>query len=263
MGPGQVVALDEVLDRQLPVRRDLELHDAAQPHFAEIEIGVAGGHRRHVRRQRDCVARHVDEDQAVPGLAADRLQVEALALDHAVVVVAVAAEMGGLQQPAVQAVAPRMIRADHCWPAALRRLHQDHPPMTADIVEGLDAAVALACDDDGTPDQVQRHQVTGIRQAFRRADERPAGVEHVVALQREKRRVGIGVAGQPDGLVHRAVDRGECNRIEQGGGGGHGRSLSNFRRHLASLLAYHASSDAGLGRYEASPPKAPLNWADR
>src|SRR4029079_3891355 len=70
----QVIALAEILDDQLPVGVDLEAKTSAMSQQRQVAVGPALGEREHIFRQRRRLAVEIDEQQLVPGLAANRLQ---------------------------------------------------------------------------------------------------------------------------------------------------------------------------------------------
>src|SRR6185312_210112 len=144
MRDGAVVALEEVLAGDLPVRIDVVL--AAEVELERVDVDdlpdACGDVAERIRERRGARFR-IDEQEWSPRVDGDLLQAELVELEAGLAV----GPRGGAQG-AVEAVGPRVIRA-------LKRLalsgavRDDMAAMTAHVQEGTGYAVARACNHNG------------------------------------------------------------------------------------------------------------------
>src|SRR5260370_2918473 len=113
----------------------------AQP--GHVVMRPARAQRREMTGQRRRIARQVDKDEIVPGLAADALQPHPRAVDAGAVMVVGTAEAGRADQAAVEPVGPGIITAEQHRPALLRLGPELHAAMPAYTVEGADASLLI------------------------------------------------------------------------------------------------------------------------
>ena len=108
----QVIAFEIVLDRQLPVGRQVETE--AEAVLGEkrsiLERGPALLQRRQRLVQRGPSAVGIDEDGIVPDAAAHRHEAEIAGIETGALVDARAADMGRGAERAVEPIAPGVIR---------------------------------------------------------------------------------------------------------------------------------------------------------
>ncbi len=157
--------------------------------------------------QRRRLAGQVDEDEIVPGLAADALQPHPRAVDAGAVMVVGTAEAGRADQAAVEPVGPGMITADQHRPAFLRLGHELHAAMPADIVEGVDLIVLIADEKDRQPGRDEGQHIAAMGKLRAGRDPHPTLGEEALALGLEDGAIGIGRVGQADRIAGRAIDR--------------------------------------------------------
>jgi hypothetical protein len=121
---------------------------------------------------------------------------------------AVAAEIGRVDQAAVEAVAPIVIGADQASAPRAGSNHQLQAAVAADIVEGPQLTLLAAHQDDRAAGHRDRHDVARRRQLVGKARKRPAAGEDPVLLELQEPRAGIGFRRQavfhrPGGLESR------------------------------------------------------------
>jgi hypothetical protein len=175
---GQVVALVVVLGDRLPVRSDRVL----VPRGHEHPLGFPGRHQlfevAHVLGQRERVAAGVHEDPAVPLLHPSGgqrvvLPVEARDIPEA---------RGALQSP-VEPVDPGVVGAlDRSEVAALARLEQLVPTVTACVGEGSEAALFAAHQQDPLGADPNGLLIAELREIAGSRDAQPPTFEEVPDL---------------------------------------------------------------------------------
>ncbi len=184
-----VVALEVVLDRDLPVAPDLPVVPDAEAEAVDVEAarGNVAGQRAERVGQRAGVRVGVDEDERPPGLGRDREHGEALLVE-----VGLALRARRLAEGAVEVVRPRVVRALErlAVPVALR---DQVPAVAADVDEAAQDALVVADDHDRDLAREAREEVAGLRDAVGPAGVLPGAREDALALQPLDRRVGVPV----------------------------------------------------------------------
>ena len=144
MRNGAVVALEEVLARDLPVRVELELR--AEAELQRIDVEDLGELRRHVAerlRERSRVGIGIHEDERAPRVGLDLPEPELVRIEPRLAIRA-----WRCAQPPVERVRPSVVRA-------LQRLARtgpaghDVPAVTTDVEERSQFSVARACNHYG------------------------------------------------------------------------------------------------------------------
>ena len=186
-----VVAFEVVLAVGLPI------HGAVAVLRREVMLllqRVAGRHvgdRAEPFEQRRAAGSQAQEDEAAPLLGLQRIEAPGLGVEPQI-----AAEIGRLLQPAVEAIAPTMVGADDELAATPRRLRQElRAPVPAHVVEGADAAVVVADGEDREPGERSGHVVAGRCQPRRPGEQHPVAGEDLLPLAFEQDRVAV-VAGR-------------------------------------------------------------------
>src|SRR4051794_618494 len=140
MGDRAVVALEEVLAGDLPVRLHVELAAEAEDERVDVEdVGDAGGDVSERLCERRGVGVGIDEDEWAPGPDRDLAQAE---LSEVETGLAVGPRRG--TKRAVEAVRPGVVGALKGL-ASPRPACEDVAPVAADVEEGPEDAVARAC----------------------------------------------------------------------------------------------------------------------
>ena len=203
----QMIALDEVLDRQLPIRLQLETQPAAAAQQAEVVIGPALLQRGEMLGERRGRRVEIDEDDGAPERTLDGDEAVRRLVEPFMRVDAGAAEAGGAHQLAVQRVGPGVVGADHG--GALGRGGDElGAAVPADVVEGADLAVGAVHDQQRDAREIHRHLAARSRHVAGDAHADPVLAEGQLALGLEEGRVGVGAAGQADRLAGRAEQPG-------------------------------------------------------
>src|SRR5215210_3741398 len=150
---GAVVALEEVLDRDLPVRSDLPVDAMVECERVDVDPTL-GEHlwdlAEHLLERR-CLAVQVDEPKLVPGGQADLQESEVLSFRELL------RSRRGTQR-AVERVRPGVIRALERLPRA-GLLHEDRAAVAADVDERPLRARVVPDDDDGHASGPTRYDV--------------------------------------------------------------------------------------------------------
>ena len=215
-----VIGLHEIVDQHLPVVRLVELDPADDFHLVHLPGREFLGERRERLRERRGIAAQIDEDEAVPDLAAEGrqrtiLMLEAFRLVH----------QGRGHQRAVERIGPFVVGTGN-RAAALRTAAEQHPSVTADGGKRAHFARLAAHDQQRLARDVDAEAVAGMRDFRGAADRDPVAPEDALALERED--LGRGVEGrrQRRSLCERRRN-GSLSSLEQGlGFGGHaGQSL--------------------------------------
>ena len=181
---GAVIALAVVLPDELPValfhdgalEGDLRLGQPVRP-----EIGL---HQRAERREVGRLVGQADEDIAADALAGDRLQ-PVVALVEAV------SHLAGEEQGAVEVVGPLVIGTDEPRRGALVGRADAAAAMAAGIVEGADAAFAVANDHHRVGADLHGEEAAGTGDLAVVADEEPVAVPDQFHVELEEAGVGV------------------------------------------------------------------------
>ena len=166
------------------------------------EIAELVAQRRPLRRQ-------VDEDEALPGLEPDRR--EAVRLEAEVV------EILGVLGPdelALEVVDPGVVRALEADDPAARLLDHGGAAVAADVVEGVQPAVAIADDDEVLAVDLDEQVRARIRGVLLAGDEDPVPAQDLAPLPVEDAGVVIGPLRKQRGGTVLAPDRGQLVRRE-------------------------------------------------
>ena len=153
-------------------------------------------------RQRRRVGVEVEEDEALPRLAADRRQ--------AVVGEAEVVEVLGVLRPdelAIEVVDPGVVWALEADGCAARLLDDGRPPMAADVVERPELASAAADDEERLAVELGQEVGPGIGRLVDPADDDPVAAQDVLALPVEDRRVVVRPARAGGGRRGRDAGR--------------------------------------------------------
>ena len=227
MDGGQMIALEIVLHRQLPVAADLQFEGGILGAGVKALPGEIGPARRQ-RSQRLVQIRRragkIGEDDAEAHRGPHLGQTELVRPDRVVPPDADAAHMGRRVQPPVQPVAPGVIgAADHrAGPAGMA--DQLQAPVAADVVEDAHPVVAAAHHQQGQVGNVDRHHRAALRHIALEADGDPAALPDGAALRRLEAGIHIGGIGQRRGEVEGFGDplqvSGESGRHGRRGRGG-------------------------------------------
>ena len=245
MHEGQVVALEVVLDDELPVAVELELEAAVGSGGAHPlvlsparEAVQAAAERLDVPLEGGSVAAQVHEHQVHPHRGANRLQAVGAAVEALVLVPAGAADVRGPLEPAVQTVGPRVVGATDAGGKAARLAHELVAAVAAHVVEDADFAVPVAHHEHRLAEEVDRAHVAGGGDGAGVADAGPGRIEQALAFEHEECLGGVGLVRQSGGANGGAVDvlhqlrrkaaGGECGRGERHGVWSSGERIEGY-----------------------------------
>ena len=199
---GAVVALEEVLRDDLPVRLDAPLRAVMEPQRVDVDAELRDllRHRTERHGERLRVGVRVHEEERPPALEAYGSQSDGVEL-----------EVGPRRRPqaAVEPVRPGVVRA-------LKRLSVscafgDHgPAVSAHVDEGTCLAVLRAGDDDRDPTGARGEEVAGPGDGARVADVLPGSREDPLLLERPD--VRRRSTSPTDSSSRRAYRRGNAHR---------------------------------------------------
>ncbi len=202
MHDGHVVGLDEVLADELPVALEGAAVDLVEIlHLAEVHAIELLHERRQEALEVRFVGGGVDEDPVVPLAAGHLGQTVRLVIEALDVMNPMAAEVGRVDQAAIEGVAPIMIGADQPTAPAAWFVDQLQAAMPAHIVEGAQPAVLATHQDDRATSHRNRHYIARRRQFVRETAQRPTAGENPVLLELEEPLTGIGFRRQA--MLHR------------------------------------------------------------
>ena len=195
-----VVALEVVLDGDLPVARELELAPAAEAELLELDSARGEELRQRAERlgERRRLGIRVDEQQRAPGLDRQLAQADPVELELR------AARCGA--QPAVELVGPRVVGALQRGAVASTR-GDERAAVAADVQQGVQLAVAVARDHDRHVSDGGREEVARLRSVLGWAGVLPAVTKDALLLPPQQ--LGIGVPAprkralrSPGGQIH-------------------------------------------------------------
>ena len=214
------------------------------PQGREVEPGPVLDEVAELVAQRRGRPVEVEEDEALPGVEADRRQ--AVVLEREVVEVV---GVLGPDERAVEVVDPGVVRALEADDLAARLLGHGRAAVAADVVEGAQHAVAAADDDERVVVELdERCTCPGSATSSSRATMIQSRRTTLARSHVEDGGVVVGALGQQRGAAVLAADRGELvrgqDRRGEGRGGGHAE------RHL--LLRVEERD--GRGRAAQRPP---------
>src|SRR5262245_16659376 len=186
-----VVALEEVLAGDLPVRLELELR--SEPELERVDVDDLGEPRRDVAEhlgQRGRVRVGIDEDEWPRGVDRDLLEAE---LGEVEARLAIGPRSGA--QGAVEPVRPRVVRA-------LERLARAGPArddvaaMATDVEEGANVSLARACNNYGNLAGDGGEVGAVLRELALVADVLPGARKDALVLTAQHGRVAVPGPGQ-------------------------------------------------------------------
>ena len=191
-----VVALEEVLADDLPVRVELRLPARVEDEVVDVEpeLGDLFGHRPERVRQRLRIRPGVDEHERAPRPDRCRSQPELAAREVRLLVGA-----GRAAQLPVEAVRPRVVRALQRLALPLALDHRE-AAVTADVHERAHHVVARASDHDGSPSRAAGEERAGLRELPEVAGVLPRRAEDRLLLAAQHLRVGVPAVRQ--GALH-------------------------------------------------------------
>ncbi len=202
---GAVVALEEVLDRDLPVRLDLPLVVRVVANVAEVDAALRDDLRERAERvdERRRLRIRVDEHEWPPGVDRDGKQrqpgrVEAL----------LALGPRRASQRAVQVVRPGVVRALERLSPALAAHHR-MAAMPADVDEPLELLRAVAENDDGDVAGPACEESSGLLHLVGAARVLPGSGEDPVALEPPDALVRVPARRKRPPLLDGIRDRGD------------------------------------------------------
>ena len=159
-----VIGLDIVLQRQLPVAVDIEAERARITRGADIVAVAAPCDRRDKVVERTGLAVDVDEDPMMPDCGRNRLKAgSAAVLDDVMLVTAM--KMRPCSERTGQVIGPGMIRDKSAQSGHMPSLPRDcRAAMAADIVETAHRCQPLSRTSTiGISAMVNRHRIAGVR----------------------------------------------------------------------------------------------------
>src|ERR1700722_2426753 len=166
-----VIALPIVLHRELPVAL---LHEIILVGDLAVANIVRANMRLHrLAHDRKVLRRGIGEankDETGEAFDMDRFEAELAAvkiLSHVLVIDELAAAVIG----------PLMIRADEPGERAAARIAQARPAMPANVMKGAKRRVSVTNDDDRIGTQLDRKELSGLRDLRIHADENPVAAE--------------------------------------------------------------------------------------
>ena len=204
MGGRAVVALEVVLERDLPVRVDRPPRGGSgSASVVEVEAAARDDRRQLAERLRERrrVGIGVDEEERAPGVDRDGEQREVGRVEARL-----ALRAGRLAQRAVELVRPRVVRALQRLAAAAAARDRVRA-VAADVDEAAQDALAVAGDDDRDVARLGRHERAGRRDLLRRAAVLPGAGEDALALERRDAGIGVPRRGQRPALLERVLER--------------------------------------------------------
>jgi hypothetical protein len=182
-----VVALEEVLGRDLPVAVELRLRALEEPECLEIDAGIGDALRDPVEEllERFRVRVRVDEEQRPPALEPELDEAELGCLDAALPVRA-----GSRDEPTVQSVRPGVIRALQRL-APPRALAYERAAVAAYVEEGAKLVFAIAHDYDGHVADRRREEGGGLGDVPGVPHVLPGATEDPLALELQNGRIRV------------------------------------------------------------------------
>jgi hypothetical protein len=186
-----VIALEEVLHGDLPVRVQLHVHARMEDELRQVEI--AGHELRHDSErvgERRRVGIRVHEQERPPHVGARRDQ-----RPVGVVELRLALRARRLAEPPVQLVRPGVVRALKRLPAATP-LHERGAPVAADVQEGAQLADPVAHDEKRDVAAVGREKRARLGDLLGAARVLPCAREDPSLLAPQDPRVGVPREGQ-------------------------------------------------------------------
>ncbi len=200
-----VVALEEVLDDDLPVRLD-HLIPAATAELERRRVETGAGERggkvaERVSERRGARVR-VDEDERTPRVHEHGMQRETRWIESRLSI----RPRSGAQRP-VEVVRPRVVRALQRLPATAA-LDHEVPAVPADVDEATQHPVRAPHDDDWHLAGLAGEELAGLHDVVRDACVLPGTPEDPLLLESVYLRVGVPACGEREPLLELAAERG-------------------------------------------------------
>ena len=218
----QVVVVDEVLHRELPVRFEVVRAALGAAQGAEVVPRPPLFERGDVVGELGGTAREVHEYEAVPHRAAHPRE----SVDGFGAVPARPVEVGRTHESAVERVGPGMVRAGEARPSAHRFGEDLQAAIPAVVVKHMDGAGRVAGHDDALAGDLARRGVAAFGNVVHEPDADPAVREQGATLAVEESFRRVRFRRQTPRLFNGALDGIEV-RID-----GHGRVVLS-RAHRA------------------------------
>ena len=208
MGGRAVVALEVVLEVDLPVGVDRPLVMGVEDERREVEAAPRDDRRQFAERldERRRGRIGVDEQERPPRVDRDGEQREVGSVEARF-----ALRPWCLPQRAVEPVRPRVIRALQRL-AAAAAARDRRRAMAADVDEAAEDALSIARDDDRDVPGLGRHERAGGRDLLRGAAVLPGAGEDALPLERRDDGVGVPRCRQRPAFCERVLERGSCGR---------------------------------------------------
>ena len=187
-----MITLIVVLDRQFPVGLVLDLGLTNEFQFGRIRVKAQQVFPivDQLRPHRGRVFIQIDEDETAEFLDLDGAQIDLVAGQ------AVAFHRPRrAPQPAIQFIGPRMIGAHQDPLATALPFDDGMPPVTADIVIGVDLPLSAANDEDVLINDGEGLEVPGFRDLRYMTNTLPAAEEHFFLVDLKPLRFGIIFGG--------------------------------------------------------------------
>ena len=188
-----VIAFLIVLDQDLPVALDLVRGAPPDAQGRERIAPEAPRDRAQVLgERRGAVAFEIDEQETTPGLDRDWVERELLLAEPLALV-----EMGRADEPPVEGVRPRVVRAGH-RPLEMPLVHiaQARPAMAADVVEGTRPPVPVAHHDHAFAPDRHGEEVARLLDPLLAPGAQPGAAEDPLPFALQDLRVAVRGAGQ-------------------------------------------------------------------
>ena len=187
-----VVALEVVLDRDLPVGLDDVLAAVVELEAVQIDAGLRDGVGHDAKGLREGPGFEVDvrEDERPPRAHLD-------GEERVIVRVEPRLALGARrpEEAAVQPIRPRVVGALQCLPVP-RALHDDVAAVAADVDEAVEIAVLVPDKDDRDVAGLRGEVVAGLRHLGSYAGVLPRVLEDPLPLERENRAVRVPARGE-------------------------------------------------------------------
>ena len=187
VGGRAVVALEVVLDGDLPVALELVLAPVAEAERAEVHprgVDVRRGRAERLLERRSLGGR-VDEDERAPGLDGELEQADPVLVEAGLPVCT-----RRRPQFSVEVVCPRVIVALQGLPPAAT-LEENRPAVAADVEERAQLLVPPADDDHGDFADAAREELPRLGDVLGGTGVLPGMSEDPLLLPRQRLRVGV------------------------------------------------------------------------
>ena len=205
-----VVALEEVLHHDLPVRLDRPLVMGVEADRVDVEPALRHdrGQPAECRLERRRVGVGVHEDERAPGAHRDGREREARGVEARLTLRA-----GRSPQGSVQVVRPRVVRALERL-AAPGPLDDEVSSVAADVDQPAKRSVRAADDGDRDVPDLRREVRPGLGDPLRRPRVRPGAREEPLALALEDAGIGVPARRERPSVLERVLELGDrCRHV--------------------------------------------------